>query len=956
MDVKANPSRDPAALRRTAEDSVKRRTANPPPPGADLGRLQHELEVHKTELEMQNEELLASHAELQTALERYTDLYDFAPVGYLTLGPDGEIRQLNLAAASLLGEDRSRLANRRLGQFVCPTNRAAFAAFLKSVFATQNPEACEVTLSPAAGPAPVVHIEAALTPSGEECRAVLTNITERRQGEKALRESEARRALAMSAAKAGSWEWEVATGRQVWSDELWEMYGLVPHSCEPSYEAWRQTVHPDDREPIKRALSEAIRQGAELSLEWRVRGPKGSDRWLAAHGGPLRDEAGRASRYLGIVMDITPRKRAEEELKQRQELQDRFARIATTVPGMIYSFQLRPDGSTCMPYSTPAVEDIWGWRPEDVREDFSPAMALVHPEDLPPLQESIAESARTMTAWQHTFRIQHPRKGERWLEGHSIPRREPDGGVLWHGFVHDVTKHRRADKDLETALVKYRTLFDLFPLGITVADKQGNIVEANRMANKLLGLSAEEQRQRHISGKEWKIIHPDGTPMPADDYASVRALREHRLVENVEMGLVKSADETVWLNVAAAPLGDYGVVITYGDITERKRLDAHLRQAQKLEGIGQLAGGVAHDFNNILTAITVQVGLLETNSNLDEEMREGLKEIEREARRASDVTRQLLMFSRRSVLAMKPLDLNEVVANLLKMLRRLIGETIELRFEVRGTLPAVKADAGLMGQVLMNLAVNARDAMPVGGCITISTALAELGPDEAAGNSDRRPGRFVCLTVADTGCGMDPATLKQVFEPFFTTKETGKGTGLGLATVHGIVAQHRGWVEVKSAPGAGTAFHVFLPAEAQLAAGDLESALEGALPRGRETILLVEDDDDVRRVAGRSLRSQGYQVHEAADGPEAMAAWQTHGAKVDLVLTDMVMPGGMSGLELAEALRGLKPGLKAIVTSGYSDQMALAGLPRNLDVTYLPKPFTTKALAELVRACLDRKG
>jgi len=362
-------------------------------------------------------------------------------------------------------------------------------------------------------------------------------------------------------------------------------------------------------------------------------------------------------------------------------------------------------------------------------------------------------------------------------------------------------RHRRADKDLETALVKYRTLFDLFPLGITVADKQGNIVEANRMANKLLGLSAEEQRQRHISGKEWKIIHPDGTPMPADDYASVRALREHRLVENVEMGLVKSADETVWLNVAAAPLGDYGVVITYGDITERKRLDAHLRQAQKLEGIGQLAGGVAHDFNNILTAITVQVGLLETNSNLDEEMREGLKEIEREARRASDVTRQLLMFSRRSVLAMKPLDLNEVVANLLKMLRRLIGETIELRFEVRGTLPAVKADAGLMGQVLMNLVLNAVDAMPQ-RLVSGEQKMIELRAWQGA--------RGLYVDVSDNGCGIEKDKWDAVFDPYFSM--SGKGFGVGLTVVKRNLLAHRFEVRVvRPCKGFSTTFRITIP-------------------------------------------------------------------------------------------------------------------------------------------------
>lgn len=390
------------------------------------------------------------------------------------------------------------------------------------------------------------------------------------------------------------------------------------------------------------------------------------------------------------------------------------------------------------------------------------------------------------------------------------------------------------------------------------------------------------------------------------------------------------------------------------DITDRRRLEAQLRQAQKLEAVGHLAGGVAHDFNNILAAILMQLGLLQMNDGLDGETRAALEDLVAEANRAANLTRQLLMFSRRSVLAVRPLDLNEVVANLLKMLGRLIGEQINLRFVGQSGLPSVGADVGMLEQVLMNLVVNARDAMPKGGRITISTDVAEFTESDVDSSADRRAGRFVCVTVADTGVGISENSLKRIFEPFYTTKEPGKGTGLGLATVHGIVAQHKGWVEVESKVGEGTVFRVFLPALASPAAPKEATVQAKPLDRGRESILLVEDNPQVRQSVGRTLCALGYRVYEAANGREAMRQWQNLQGRVDLLLTDIVLPEAMTGLELAERLQGLKPALQVIVTSGYSTEVAMAGAPSRPGVAYLPKPYETSKLASVVRNCLDR--
>jgi two-component system, cell cycle sensor histidine kinase and response regulator CckA len=920
---------------------------------------------------------------------------------------------------------------------------------------------------------------------------------------------------------------------------------------------------------------------------------------------PLRDpELAKAVLQMvsGRAAIELERQESEAQLRRQLELQDQIAKIATTVPGMIYSFRLRPDGSACMPFAAPVIEDLWGLRPGDVSDDFSLAMASVHPDDVTRLAESINESARTMKAWREVFRVRHPRKGEVWLEGQSVPRREPDGSTLWHGFVQDVTERKRKNTALRESEARYRLLAENVEDFVSLHDAQGNRLYVSPSFCRVTGWTAEEvmesawdarlhpdevpliqqSRTQNLAGQttltehrircrdgSWMwvearckpIVGPDGQVTQlliwqhditqrkrAEELVKMETNRRRILFEEATDGIVvlgqnlgvieanrsfaqmlgyASAQEVlplhpwdwdaiyttrenllaVWPELPSSPLtfttkfrrkdgtvldveitsnpaewagqkllfnhcrditdrkrteallqesllfrrqaekigrigawkvspqtdylywteGVYAIVEapleykpgleegmkfydaesipvlhealkraladgtpfvveagvttttgkhlwtevrglgrigddeqafimgTFQDITERKHLESQLRQAQKLEAIGQLAGGVAHDFNNILAAIMMHLGLLQMNPDLDDRTRHALKDLDAGARRAANLTRQLLMFSRRSVLKVKPLDVNEVVETLLKMLRRLIGEQIDLRFDGKSALPLVEADAGMLEQVIMNLVVNARDALPKGGRITITTTPAEVDAIHTAAHPNSRPGRFVCLAVSDTGCGMDAATLKRIFEPFFTTKDAGKGTGLGLATVHGIVAQHKGWVEVDSELTAGTEFRVFLPVTTQASVEVIPAPQTGPVRRGRETILLVEDEPPVRLVVGQSLRALGYQVYEAANGQEAVKLWQIHGAQVALLLTDMVMPEGMTGLELVEQLQALKPGLKAIISSGYSAEIVNAGVPSKAGIVYLPKPYATKVLADTIRDCLDQK-
>ncbi len=386
-----------------------------------------------------------------------------------------------------------------------------------------------------------------------------------------------------------------------------------------------------------------------------------------------------------------------------------------------------------------------------------------------------------------------------------------------------------------------------------------------------------------------------------------------------------------------------------------KELGEQLRQAQKMEAIGQLAGGVAHDFNNMLAAVLLHLGMLQCNPAVTDEMSESLKEMEKGLIRATSLTRQLLLFSRRQVPRVETLRLNGLIADLLNMLRRLLGENIEVSYEEAPSECWLEADAGMIEQVLMNLCINARDAMTGGGRLTIGTTLLDLEAKPALPNPDFRPGRFIRLSVTDTGCGMDEKVLQRIFEPFFTTKEVGKGTGLGLATVYGIVKQHNGWVEVDSVVGRGSAFHVYLPASRREVCLTRASEQSPEIRGGQETILLVEDEVSVRRAAALCLRKLGYAVLEAADGMQALHVWERQLDKIDLLLTDMVMPEGMTGLELAESLKKDKDGLKVIISSGYSKEATNYRPGNGAHITYLAKPYPAATLAKTVRDCLDRR-
>jgi signal transduction histidine kinase len=386
---------------------------------------------------------------------------------------------------------------------------------------------------------------------------------------------------------------------------------------------------------------------------------------------------------------------------------------------------------------------------------------------------------------------------------------------------------------------------------------------------------------------------------------------------------------------------------------ERLQLERQFRHSQKMEAIGQLAAGVAHDFNNILTIIHGHASMLGLRLGNEGPHSKSLAEIRRSAERAANLVRQLLAFSRKQIMQRQNLQISEVIHSVATMLRQLVGEHIAVETLCAPGLPPIFADRGMLEQVIANLAVNARDAIGKEGRITVQSSAITLDAEQARACPDARPGRYVCLTVSDTGCGIKKEALAHIFEPFFTTKEVGKGTGLGLATVYGIVKQHDGWIQVISSPGQGATFHIFFPVSDRAIVPPVPNHAQPPRLAGTETILIAEDEPDLREMVCDVLTHHGYQVLAARSGPAARDVWAREKTRIDLLLTDLVMPGGMTGTDLAAELQLHNPKLKIIYTTGYSPGAFAADFPFRAGANFLPKPYEPNQLVEIVRRCLD---
>lgn len=539
--------------------------------------------------------------------------------------------------------------------------------------------------------------------------------------------------------------------------------------------------------------------------------------------------------------------------------------------------------------------------------------------------------------------------GEHWFEGRLSPILGEDGrpeAVLL--VARDISERKAAVQALQESEERYRRLIDLLPDGVAV-HQDGIVRMANQAGARLLGYDSPEE----VIGRPFlEFVHPDDRAVVLERVR--RQLENGQTVPPLEERFLRRDGTVVPVEVSAGPFtlaGRPAALVVVRDISGRKRLEEQLRQAQKMQAVGRLAGGIAHDFNNLLTAINGYAELLLSMLRPGDPLRSDVESILKAGQRAAMLTQQLLAFSRRQVMEMRVVNLNQVLTDMTAMLQRIIGEDIVLEFIPEAQLGHVRVDAGQMGQVVINLAVNAREAMPTGGRLTIETANVDLDETYAAERIEVTPGRYVLLSVSDTGIGMSPKVRQHLFEPFFTTKEG--GTGLGLATAYGIIKQFGGHIGVYSEEGRGTTFKIYLPRVDEPVEPYPEGISGPEWPRGDETVLVVEDNEMVRRLALRVLRGQGYTALEATSGEEALEKAAMHPGPIHLLLTDVVMPE-MSGKELLGRLQQVRPGLRVLYMSGYTDNVIARHGMLEPGTPFIQKPFTPQALAHKVRAVLDR--
>jgi PAS domain S-box-containing protein len=531
------------------------------------------------------------------------------------------------------------------------------------------------------------------------------------------------------------------------------------------------------------------------------------------------------------------------------------------------------------------------------------------------------------------------------------------GGLLF--FI--LTRAARAIRTYESQLIaseeRFRRVVEHTPGGIFIK-AGGRFKYMNPAALRIFGAASfEEMNNRPVADH----LRAPSTEEIRDN--ARRSTEESVPVSSRRETVIRMDGSSVSIEVSAVPFdldGESGALVFFEDLTERDRaeeerriLEEQFRQAQKMESIGRLAGGVAHDFNNLLTIINGYSDILLGDITPKDRCYQPVLEIRNAGERAVGITRQLLAFSRKDVIEPKVLEPNQVIREVERMLRRLVGESTDIVVKLHPDAGLVLSDPGWLSQVLLNLAVNARDAMPEGGKLVIETAPEWIGEDYCRLHPAARTGKAVRLTVADTGCGMDEATLSHIFEPFFTTKPAGQGTGLGLSIVYGIVKNSGGWIDVESRENEGTSISIFLPAFEETGAPVQQAHVE-TRPEGNETVLLVEDDDTVRSFAEAALTSFGYKVIAASNGADALARATKDAMNIDLLLTDVVMPG-MSGVQLAHRIVEMKPAIKVIFVSGYSREEASAPSAESVHRAYLAKPFTATSLAQTVRDVLDGK-
>jgi two-component system cell cycle sensor histidine kinase/response regulator CckA len=765
----------------------------------------------------------------------------------------------------------------------------------------------------------------------------LEDITERKRAEEALRESEHKLKEAQALGRIGNWEFDADYGTIEWSDETYELYERDPALGPPTPEEEAAYYAPEQAATLREYARRAIETGEQFEYDLQAKLPSGRTAFFSASMRPIRDESGRVVKLFGTVQDITRRKRAEEALRETNET---LEAILESAPVPILTLDL--EGRVSLIWN-PAAEQVLGWRKQEVLGKPYPA--------IPPGKEE--EFARNLALAISGEGIKGAEAERRRRDGtpidysiYTAPLHDSEGCVM--GIVAillDITERNQVEEERERLLAQIREqaqrvqqIIDTVPEGVLLLDADLRVILANPVAEGDLAVLAGAKVGDTLTHLGDRSLSELLACPPRGFWHEVAA-------ESLASRYFEIIAKSVEADSAAG-----GWVLVIRDVTQEREVEQQVHQQERLAAVGQLAGGIAHDFNNLLTTIILYAHMPLGKHDLPPDVTRSLETILEQTNQAARLVSQILDFSRRSPIKTQLLGLGSLVEDMAEMLQRTLPENIHLDVEVGTEKHVVDADPSRIRQVVMNLALNTRDAMPEGGELRVALSRVEIEPDADPPVLGMPAGEWVCLTVSDTGMGMSEEVQSHLFEPFFTTKGPGKGTGLGLAQVHGIVTQHKGHIGVETEPGKGTTFSIYLPARP----GEVEEAAEeiAASPQGKgEAILLVEDNANLREASQRILESLGYRVLVAADGQEALVVHRSAG-DVDLVITDLVMPE-MGGRELVQELRKTRPDLKALAITGYVMREDLHELREEGFLDVVHKPFDADALARVVRRALD---
>lgn len=905
-------------------------------------------------------------------------------------------------------------------------------------------------------------------------------ITDQKHLQEELQQNEERLRLAVTAARIGTWHWDLRSHELVWSEQSKTLCGLK--EAPVGYAGFLSIVHPEDRERVNQAIVRCLKNREDYNIEYRVVWPDGSIHWLEARGGIIRDGNGNVVRMEGVARDVTERKEAERALL---ESETRFRKafkegpLGMAIVGLDFRF-MRVNTTLC---------EMLGYSSAELTSRTF--VDITHPDDVDIDLELAGQLLRGEIPRYSMEKRYLKKNGEvLWINLSGSLIHDADGAPQhFLAMVENITERKDTEEALQQSEALFRSAIQSMQEGFVLHDQEGRIRICNQSAERILGLSADQMKGLTSLDPRWHALREDGSDWPGETHPSTITLRDGVAQQNVLMGVHKPDGQVVWVMVNSSPLlrpgasRPYGVVITFNDITEQRRYEMELRrsearfveaqsvahigsweydvatealiwspemfrllefdpeqgtpdyeqvllrlhpedatkndlviqqcladakpyaldvrvmlsngairwahtvgrgeqdehgqttrifgtlmditeqknlshqllQSQKMEGIGRLAGGIAHDFNNLLSIILGYAEMVETELDEDSDLMPSVQNIQSAATRAAKLTQQLLAFARRQMSEPKTIRPNELLQGMGQMLQPLIGQHIRLNMRLKEDVGAVRVDPGQLEQVIVNLVINARDAMPHGGSLTLASERVYLSEALFYDGASVEPGTYVLLSFSDTGAGMTDEVKSRLFEPFFTTKETGKGTGLGLVTCYGIIKQSKGYILVYSELGVGTTVRVYLPCVEEEKQPDRREAETPLHSHGAETVLVVEDEPLVRELASQILTMSGYRVLEARNGVEALQQIEEEKEPIHLILTDAIMPE-MGGIELAEKIHALRPELKIILASGYTQETfsKQAALPE--EIAFLQKPYSSRALLDKVREVLSPAG